>query len=42
VDDGVKMTSLDDELITEEARTCALDVRANTAKLIRIFEDKSL
>ena len=36
------MTPLDDEFITEEARTCAIDVRDNTAKLIRAFEDRSM
>jgi DNA repair ATPase RecN len=40
MEDGVKMTPLDDEFISEEARQTALDVRDNIAKLIRIFCDK--
>lgn len=40
VEDGVKMTPLDDEFITEEARQCALDLKANITKLIRIFSDR--
>lgn len=39
MEDGEKMTPLDDEFISEEARQCALDVRDNIAKLIRIFTD---
>lgn len=42
VEDGVKMTPLTDEFITEEARQCALDVRATTAKLIRMFSNKEM
>ena len=42
VEDGIKMTPLDDEFITDEARTCALQLRDNTAKLIRTFEDKQM
>jgi hypothetical protein len=34
------MTPLDDEFVTEEARTCALDVKANITKLIRIFSNR--
>jgi hypothetical protein len=37
VEDGVKMTPLESEFITEEARQCALDIRTTTAKLIREF-----
>lgn len=40
MEDGHKMTPLDDEFISEEARKCAIDVRDNIAKLIRIFSDK--
>lgn len=40
VEDGVKMTPLDDEFINEEARQCALDTKANIKKLIRVFSDK--
>ena len=42
VEDGIKMTPLDDEFITEEARTCALDLRSTTAKLLRAFSDKKM
>ena len=40
VEDGVKMTPLDDEFITEEARACALDLKDVTCKLIRAFCDR--
>ena len=40
VEDGNKMTPLTDEFITEEARQAALDLKDNTAKLIRIFQDQ--
>ena len=39
VEDGVKMTPLDDEFITDEARQIALDTKANIVKLIRIFSN---
>ena len=42
VEDGVKMTPLTDEFITDEARACALDVKASTAKLIRTFASKEM
>jgi len=42
VEDGIKMTPLDDEFITDEARTCALQVRDNTAKLMRAFDEKRM
>jgi hypothetical protein len=34
------MTPLDDEFVTEEARQCALDLKANITKLIRVFSDR--
>ena len=37
VEDGVNMTPLDSELCTDEARQCALNVKENIAKLIRLF-----
>lgn len=40
VEDGVKMTPLTDEFITEDARQCALDVRETTSKLMRIFSEQ--
>jgi len=40
VEDGVKMTPLEDEFISEEARSCALDVKENTIKLVRAFMDR--
>lgn len=40
VEDGVKMTPLDDEFINDEARQCALDTKANIKKLIRFFTEK--
>lgn len=40
VEDGVKMSPIDHELTSEEARQTALAVRDNTAKLIRIFSDR--
>jgi hypothetical protein len=40
VEDGVKMTPLDDEFITEEARQCALDIRESTTKLLRVFSER--
>lgn len=40
VEDGIKMTPLNDEYITEEARQCALDTKANITKLIRVFSDR--
>ena len=40
VEDGVKMTPLDDEFITEEARQIALDTKANIIKLIRAFSTR--
>jgi hypothetical protein len=42
VEDGVKMTPLDDEFITEEARQCALEVKVNIKHLIRIFSNKEM
>ena len=40
VEDGAKMTPLDDEFITEEARQIALDTKANIIKLIRAFSNR--
>jgi len=40
VEDGVKMTPLDDELCTPEARECALDLKDTTLKLIRAFSTR--
>jgi len=40
VEDGVKMTPLDDEFINEEARNCALDTKENIKKLVRAFTEK--
>jgi hypothetical protein len=37
VEDGVKMTPITDENITEEQRQCMIDVRETTSKLIRAF-----
>ena len=37
VDDGVNMTPLDSELCTPEARQCALNVKENITKLVRLF-----
>ena len=37
VDDGVNMTPLDSELCTLEARQCALQVKENIIKLVRLF-----
>ena len=37
VEDGIKMTPLESEFISEEARQCALELRNTTAKLIREF-----
>jgi hypothetical protein len=42
VEDGVKMTPLDDEFITEEARQCALDLKDNTMKIMRAFTDREM
>lgn len=42
VEDGVKMTPLTDEFISDEARQCALDVRASTAKIVRTFTSKEM
>uniref|UniRef100_A0A7S3CT80 Dynein regulatory complex protein 10 n=1 Tax=Strombidium rassoulzadegani TaxID=1082188 RepID=A0A7S3CT80_9SPIT len=39
VEDGVKMTKFE-EMESEEARQCALDIRQTTAKLVRLFSDK--
>ena len=40
VEDGIKMTPLEDEFISEEARMCALDTKANIKKLIREFTSR--
>jgi hypothetical protein len=40
IEDGVKMTPLDDEFISEEARACALDLKEVTCKLVRAFSDR--
>jgi len=40
VEDGIKMTPLDDDYMPEEARQCALDLKANITKLIRVFSDR--
>ena len=37
VDDGVNMTPLDSDLCTLEARQCALNVKDNITKLVRLF-----
>ena len=37
VDDGVNMTPLDSELCTPEAKQCALNVKDNITKLVRLF-----
>lgn len=42
VEDGVKMTPLDDEFITDEARQCALELKETTQKLVREFSNKEL
>jgi len=42
VEDGVKMTPLDDEFITEETRQCALDVADTISKLVRAFSDREM
>ena len=40
VEDGVKMTPITDENITEEQRQCMVDVRDTTSKLIRAFSNR--
>lgn len=40
VEDGVKMTPLTDEFITDDARQCALELRETTSELIRAFSIK--
>mmetsp|Transcript_32111 Transcript_32111/g.49108 ORF Transcript_32111/g.49108 Transcript_32111/m.49108 type:complete len:285 (-) Transcript_32111:167-1021(-) len=40
VEDGMKMTPLTDEYISEEARSTALELKSNTAKLMRAFTDQ--
>jgi hypothetical protein len=42
VEDGVKMTPLNDEFISPEAYKCAIDVKASTAKIIREFTPKEM
>jgi len=42
MDDGVKMTPLTDEFISEDARQCAIDLRETTSQLIRIFSDREM
>ena len=37
VDDGVNMTPLDSDLCNAEARQCALNVKENITKLVRLF-----
>ena len=37
VEDAINMTPLDSDLCTPEARECALSVKDNITKLIRIF-----
>ena len=40
VEDGVKMTPVNDENITEEQIKCMMDVRETTSKLIRAFSNR--
>merc|ERR1719183_2654882 len=42
VEDGVKMTPLDDEFVTEEARQCALETKETIKQLVRIFGEREM